>query len=135
MAESTAPVTPTPLHRPRPGLFTAAGRALIGRCPNCGRGKLFRTYLKQVAHCEACSEQYSHIRSDDGAPWLTILIVGHIVVPLLLAVETRVTMPMWTSMTLWPTLALMLTFIVLPRAKGIFLSLIWSTRAPGSERD
>ncbi|MEX2451884.1 MAG: DUF983 domain-containing protein [Rhodospirillales bacterium] len=128
-------MTPAIRDTDRPGLFIAAGRALIGRCPNCGRGKLFTSYLKQVANCEACSEQYSHIRSDDGAPWLTILIVGHIVVPLVLAVETRMTMPLWTSMILWPALALALTFLTLPRAKGFFLSLIWSTRAPGSERD
>ncbi len=119
----------------RPGTFKAAGRALIGRCPNCGQGKLFATYLKQVHHCSVCDEQFSHIRSDDGAPWLTILVVGHIVVPLLLAVETNYSITLWKSMVFWPVLALVLMFITLPRAKGVFLSLIWSTRAPGSERD
>ena len=119
----------------RPGILKAAGRALIGRCPNCGLGKLFAAYLKQVHHCSSCEEQYGHIRSDDGAPWLTILVVGHIVVPLLLAVEINYDIPMWTSIPVWSALTLTLTLITLPRAKGVILSFIWSTNAPGSERD
>jgi uncharacterized protein (DUF983 family) len=38
-------------------------------------------------------------------------------------------------MTVWPLLALGLTIVVLPRAKGVLLSAIWALRAPGSERD
>jgi len=116
-------------------MFRAAGRALIGRCPNCGQGKLFATYLKQVHQCDACQEQVSRIRSDDGAPWLTILVVGHIVVPLLLYVEINYTIPLVTSLAIWFSITLALTLITLPRAKGVILSFIWSTNAPGSERD
>lgn len=123
------------LDRARPELGTAIRRALLGKCPNCGQAKLFASYLKQVEHCPVCCEPYGHIRSDDAAPWLTILVVGHIVVPLLLAVETRVSWPDWVSMTLWPALALALVAVVLPRAKALFLSVIWATGAPGSKRD
>lgn len=117
----------------RPRLFVAVRRALLGHCPNCGKGRLFRSYLKQVEHCAACGEPFGHIRSDDAAPWLTILIVGHIVVPVALSVETSATLPSWVSMSLWPLLALALSLILLPRAKGLFLSFIWHTRSPGSE--
>ena len=123
------------LDRARPELGTAIRRALLGKCPNCGKAKLFASYLKQVEHCAVCREPYGHIRSDDAAPWLTILVVGHIVVPLLLAVETRVSWPDWVSMMLWPALALALVAVVLPRAKALFLSVIWATGAPGSKRD
>ncbi|WP_091918114.1 DUF983 domain-containing protein [Mesorhizobium sp. YR577] len=119
----------------RPTLGVAIRRALIGRCPNCGNGKLFASYLKQVDHCSVCYEQYGHIRSDDAAPWLTILIVGHIVVPIALSVESGMTLPGWVSMTLWPILALGMALIVLPRAKALFVSVIWHTRSPGSERE
>ncbi|ESY78517.1 DUF983 domain-containing protein [Mesorhizobium australicum] len=61
-------------------------------------------------------------------PWLTILVVGHLVVPLALAVETNV-------MTVWPMLALGAALVVVPRAKGLLLSVILVTRAPGSERE
>jgi uncharacterized protein (DUF983 family) len=82
-----------------------------------------------------CGEQLGHIRSDDAAPWLTILVVGHIVVPMALAFEMRTSWPDWVSMTVWPILALALAVVLLPRAKGLFVGLIWATGAPGSERE
>lgn len=82
-----------------------------------------------------CGEEYGHIRSDDAAPWLTILIVGHIVVPLALSLETHASLPNWVSMSLWPAVASGAALVVLPRAKGLLLSVIWLTRSPGSEHD
>ncbi|MEX0759995.1 MAG: DUF983 domain-containing protein [Tistlia sp.] len=120
---------------PRPSLGLAMRRGLLGRCPNCGRTRLLAGYLKQVEACSACGETYGHLRPDDAAPWLTILMVGHILVPLALLVEAERTWPDWISKTLWPLLALALALVILPRARGLFLSLIWSTRGPGSERD
>jgi len=109
-------------------------RALLGRCPNCGQGKLFASYLKQIDRCAVCGEQYGHIHSDDAAPWLTILVVGHIAVPIVFAAVKYTSWPNWVSMTVWPVLALALTLVVLPRAKAVILSMIWVTQAPGSER-
>lgn len=119
----------------RPALGTAMWRGLRGLCPACGAAKLFARYLRQVESCAACRESLGHIRSDDAAPWLTILVVGHIVVPLMLSVERYTQWPDWVAMIVWPLVALALVFAVLPRAKGLLLSIIWATRAPGSERD
>jgi uncharacterized protein (DUF983 family) len=127
MSDSLAPIRPT--------LWTAIRRGLTGQCPNCGDAKLFATYLKPVERCAACGEPLGHIRSDDAAPWLTILVVGHILAPIVLAVEMESALPSWVSMTLWPALALALALAVLPRAKGLFVGLIWVTGAPGSERN
>ena len=38
-------------------------------------------------------------------------------------------------MTLWPALGLALAVALLPRAKGLFVGVIWATGAPGSESD
>ena len=119
--------------RARQGLGIVVRRALLGRCPNCGKGKLFVSYLKQVDRCADCGERYGHIRSDDAAPWLTILIVGHITVPIVVTAERNLSWPYWLSAAVWPTFALVLALILLPRAKAVFLSLIWAFRAPGSE--
>ncbi len=119
----------------RPPLGDAMWRGLRGLCPACGQSKLFARYLKQVEACPACHEPLGHVRSDDAAPWLTILVVGHIVVPLMLSVERVTQWPDWVAMIVWPLVALGLTLVILPRAKGLLLSVIWATRAPGSERD
>jgi len=121
--------------RDRPALRDAMWRGLRCVCPACGESKLYATYLKQVEHCPACHVALGHLRSDDAAPWLTILIVGHITVPLMLLVEQHTYWPTWAAMTAWPLFALGLTLAILPRAKGLLLSLIWAMKAPGSERE
>lgn len=119
----------------RPGLGTVMGRTLIGRCPRCGLGKLFASYLKPIDRCSVCGEPYGHIRSDDAAPWLTILVVGHVTVPIVFAVEGHTAWPTVVSMVVWPLFALGLALALLPRAKGMLMGVLWFTRAPGSERD
>jgi uncharacterized protein (DUF983 family) len=117
----------------RPPVLTAIGRGLMCRCPACGKGKLFRAYLKQVERCSVCGTRYGHMRADDAPPWLTILVVGHIVVPLAFWVERDHPLPDWVSMTFWPALALALTLLFLPLAKGLFIGVLLATGAPGSE--
>lgn len=125
--------TAPPAYVPRPSLGTAMTRGFWGKCPCCGRGKLFATYLKQVESCGECGEAFGHIRSDDAAPWLTILIVGHLLVPIILMVEARTDWSLLLSLGIWLPVTVLSTMLFLPRAKALFLSLIWSTRAPGSE--
>lgn len=112
---------------------TSLGRALRLRCPNCGAAPLFRAYLKQVASCAACGEAYGHLRSDDAAPWLAILVTGHLVIPVVHAVESRDLLPGWASIAVWPLFALAVALAVLPRAKAVLLAILWRTKAPGSE--
>jgi len=41
-------------------------RGFFGRCPNCGRGALFRGYLGVNPRCAACGEDLSAERADDA---------------------------------------------------------------------
>lgn len=123
MSETESPETVVTDKKPPFWLY--ARRGLAGRCPRCGIGKLFKGYLKQVESCCACGETYGHIRADDGPAWLTILLVGHIIVPILLEVEKDATWPMWVPMVLWPGLAVVLSLLILPLAKGLFITILW----------
>jgi uncharacterized protein (DUF983 family) len=107
----------------------AARRAILGRCPCCGEGKLFRAYLKQVENCSACGEAFGHIRADDAAPWLTIILVGHIFVPLMLIVVAMSSLPAWASAVLWSAIFVALSLVILPRSKGLFIAILWLTGA------
>lgn len=117
-----------------PTLPTAIRRAVLGKCPNCGKGALYKSYLKQVDRCSVCGESYGQIHADDGPPWLTILLVGHVIIPLIFVVNDLTVWPLWVAMSVWPALTALLALAVLPRAKGVFLAILWKTRAPGSER-
>jgi uncharacterized protein (DUF983 family) len=115
-------------------VWSAIGRGAKASCPNCGNSPLFRAYLKQVDACAKCHEPFKHIRADDGPAWLTILIVGHIVVGIALTVEIYAPMPVVTSVALFCGLSLAMILALLPRAKGVFIGAIWAMKAPGSER-
>ena len=66
-------------------------------CPQCGKGPLLTGYLKPQASCSACKEDFSHISADDGPAWLTLLIVGHAVVPLMLFFGRSDVVPLWLA--------------------------------------
>jgi hypothetical protein len=61
--------------------WPAIARAAAGKCPACGRAKFFRSYLHPVENCSYCDEHLGKNSCDDAPAWLTIIIVGHLVVP------------------------------------------------------
>ena len=119
-------------HNKQP-FWTIVTRGITGYCPKCGLGLLFTSYLKQVERCTNCNEELGNIRAEDGPAWLTILIVGHILAPFLLIVLPQVTWPDWEILTVIMTLMMVLTFSILPRAKGAFIAMIWRSGSIGEE--
>lgn len=81
----------------------------------------------------ACGESFGEIHADDGPAWLTIAMVGHVVVPMALFTETHFQWPLLVSMAIWPFKAFALTMTILPRAKALFIAAIWAMKAPGIE--
>jgi len=126
-------MNPPDTHSPAHYFWLVVLRSTLGRCPKCGKGRLLRRYLKPVDYCGMCGERYGHIRADDGPAWLTIVIVGHILGIILLATVADSKWPDWVSMLAWPGLAFLIALMVLPRAKGLFIGLIWRTGCPGGE--
>lgn len=117
-------------------LWAAMMNGLKLRCPSCGEGKLFRKYLKPNDNCPHCGEDLSHHEADDAPPYFTILIVGHIVVPLMLAVEMEYHPSIWIHMAIWPALTLGLCLTMLPRVKGAVVGVQWAAKMHGfSDKD
>ncbi len=101
----TAPPAPVPRALPG-GPGQAIWRGFRGRCPACGEGRLFDKFLKVRNECPNCGEQLHHHRADDFPAYLVIAIVGQILVPIVLSVETNLSPPVVVSMVLWPSIAL-----------------------------
>lgn len=110
------------------------GRGFFGRCPNCGKGRLFRAFLKVVDRCEHCGEELSHHRADDAPAYFVILIVGHIVVALALEVELIFGPPYWVHVALWLPLTLGLALGLLQPVKGAIVGLQWAQYMHGFDR-
>lgn len=106
-------------------------RGAKGKCPSCGEGKVFSSYLKINDQCPACGEALHHHRADDAPPYLTIFILGHIIVPLMLLVEKLYAPEMWIHWTVWPVLSIGLALAMLPPVKGAFVNLQWALRLHG----
>jgi uncharacterized protein (DUF983 family) len=96
------------------------------RCPSCGRGTLFKSYLKVWDDCTNCGEALHHHRADDAPPYFTILIVGHIIVGGILAMERALAPPGWVQSALWLPMTLILTLLLLSRVKGALIGLQWA---------
>jgi len=110
------------------GWLAAMKRGLRRHCPRCDAPGMFTGYLKVAPRCQRCGLEFEAIRSDDVAPYFTILIVGHIVVPLLLAIEQWYSPPVWLEMAIGLPATLLLTLVLLPFIKGAVMGAIWATK-------
>ncbi len=112
-------------------LGAALLKGLRCRCPNCGTGRLFRSYLKSFDECAVCNQEIHHHRADDLPPYLTVFIVGHIVVAAFLALDEAVTLSMWAQLSIWVPVTLVLSLGLLQPLKGATIALQWSLRLGG----
>lgn len=101
------------------------------KCPACGIGKLYTSYLKVVPVCEACGEELHHQRADDAPPYFTMFIVGHIVIGGLLFLEQTLAPATWVHLVIWLPLTLFLSLWLLPKVKGGLVGLQWGLRMHG----
>jgi uncharacterized protein (DUF983 family) len=107
-------------------MATAFKRGVLGRCPNCGKGKLFRAYLKVADNCNACGEEFHHQQADDAPAYFVIMLVGHIVVPIVLAVEIAFMPPYWLHALIFIPLTIMLAVLFLQPVKGAIIGWQWA---------
>lgn len=103
---------------PRPPFWTALGRGARNRCPVCGEGRVFRTFLGLVPECEHCGTPLGRLRPDDAAPYFVILIAGHVLLPPVFWVERHYMPPMWLHMAIWLPLFTIVCIVLLRPIKG-----------------
>lgn len=114
-----------------PGVMQSLWSGLRRRCPRCGVGEMFSGYLSVRHTCSACNMEFEPLRSDDAPPYVTLFIVGHVVVSLYLAVWQSLDLSPWSQIGLWCGLTLVLSLALLPFIKGGVMAVIFSTKAGG----
>jgi uncharacterized protein (DUF983 family) len=112
-------------------VWTALKRGLRGRCPRCGQGKLFRAFLKVDNHCPVCGLDFSPHRADDLPAYLVIIIVGHIVVPVALMIETNYSPPVALQLAIYLPITLLASLLLLQPVKGAVVGIQWALRMHG----
>jgi uncharacterized protein (DUF983 family) len=116
-------------------VWTAMKRGFRSRCPRCGEGKLFRAFLKVDNHCSVCALDFTPHRADDLPAYLVIVIVGHIVVPLALAIETNYAPAVWLQLSIYLPLTLILSLALLQPVKGAVVGIQWALRMHGFDEN
>jgi uncharacterized protein (DUF983 family) len=123
--------TSTSQSLPKRDLWQAMARGLRCRCPSCGEGKIFRAFLKVADKCPACGENLSHHRADDLPAYLVIVIVGHIIVPIALWIETNYAPSMLLQLAFYLPFTLVSSLLLLQPVKGAVVGLQWAFRMHG----
>lgn len=117
--------------RPPRSIPTAMARGLAGRCPRCGTGKLFASFLKPVDHCAVCREPLHYQRADDLPAYLVIVVVGHILVGSFLVLEPSSSLSMWQTFAIWIPLAIVGALALIRPVKGAVIGLQWAAYMHG----
>jgi uncharacterized protein (DUF983 family) len=105
---------------------------LTGRCPSCGKGRLFDGFIRLRARCDRCGLDYAFADAGDGPAVFVILIAGFIVVALALIVEFTYQPPFWLHAVLWGPLILVVTLAPLRLIKGLLIALQYHHKAAES---
>ena len=107
-------------------VWTGIKRGLARRCPNCGEGRLFSGYLKVRTPCEACGTDNSVYASDDLPPYITVLVVGHVFIPIFMWVDKAYEPSFVLQAAVWLPLMTLACLAMLPYAKGATLGVCWT---------
>ena len=129
-AVPTADATWRPSAEERP-IGRALWRGFKCRCPQCGEGRLFKSFVKSVDECSQCGLEIHHHRADDLPPYLTIFIVGHVVVAGFMAMEEMVELTMWEHLAIWVPVTILLSLALMQPLKGATIGLQWALKMGG----
>ena len=112
--------------RPARPLWPAIWRGFLGKCPKCGQGRLFASYVKTVEACDRCGEEIHHHRADDLPAYLVVVIVGHIVVGAFMGIESTSTLSLGWHLAIWVPATILLALALLRPVKGAIVGLQWA---------
>lgn len=109
----------------------ALWRGMNKTCPQCGTGTLFAGYTKVKNHCDSCGLDYSGQRADDAPPYFTMLIAGHLIIPLALETKRQLDPPLALQFLIWSVVLAFLIWLLLPITKGGLIGIQWANRMHG----
>lgn len=89
---------------------------------------MFKGYLTIREQCANCAQPFEPLRADDAPAYVTISIVGHIVVSGLLALEIYAHPPTWVQLAIWLPATTIMTLGLLPYVKGAVMGAIYCSK-------
>ncbi len=119
-----------------PSSFGAAAlRGIRSRCPRCGKAGLFARWLKPHVACPSCRQEWSHQRADDFPAYIAILLTGHLLAPVIIALVTDLDLSPGVLAAILLPLAVVMMLAMLQPAKGAVIALQWWHGLHGFQRE
>lgn len=110
-----------------PPSVLAAG--LTGRCPRCGRGRLFSGFLALAPRCDRCGLDLSFADVGDGPAVFVSLVGGFVVLGLALVTEILYEPPLWIHLAVFLPLTALVCLGLLRPLKGLLIALQFRNKA------
>lgn len=70
----------------------------LGLCPRCGKGAMFRKWLKLNETCPECQLDYSFAAPDDGPAFFSLCIVAFPLTFLVVWFQVAIEPPLWVHL-------------------------------------
>jgi uncharacterized protein (DUF983 family) len=102
--------------------------ALTGRCPRCGKGRLFQGVLKVRDRCDVCGLDLRQSDVGDGAAVPALFLLGTIIVGLAFWVEFRFSPPLWVHAVVWPIVSVPLAILLIRPTKAALVAMQYRYR-------
>ena len=102
--------------------------ALWGRCPRCGKGKVFSGLLTVRPACPVCGLDLSAHDAGDGPAVAVIFILGTLILVLAFWVEFTLSPPLWVHAVLWPVVTVPLAIALMRPLKAGLIALQYRYR-------
>jgi len=99
------------------------------KSPNARFGQ--RSGKASNANAPSAVKALHHERAQDFPPYITITIVGHVIVTLLMIVEARTQWSLTTHLLVWIPLATVMTLGLMQPVKGGVVGMQWAVRMFG----
>lgn len=122
-----------------PALPSSGKEAIIrgarGTCPRCGQTKLFLRFLKPVRHCPHCRQDWAPQQADDFPAYVSILITGHLMAPIIIALVRDAQLPLGALVAIILPIAIILMIALLQPVKGAIIAIQWWFGMHGFKRE
>ncbi len=102
---------------------------LAGKCPRCGQGELFGTFLGLTDRCAVCELDYAKADAGDGPAVFVMFIVGFIAVAAVFILRFMLFAPVWLALGASSALAVFLTLALLRPFKATLIALQFRNKA------
>ena len=95
---------------------------LRGRCPRCGRGKLFNGFLKLAPKCNACGLDYSFADPADGPAFFVMMTMAFPATGFGMWIELSYDPPLWVHFVTTLPFLLLSCIPILRPIKGVLVA-------------